>query len=155
MGFWIFALCSNLVVPLLMVILGWLLWRHTSKFEKGFVVYRTRQSLLSTEEWNEARKRLGKLWFQVGLALLIPSVVCLVPFYAMAKSSEDLISYVMVIAMFVQLFLLFVPILTVEISLSRKINSKEVAYENKVDDSDERNTDVLLGGVWWQDRKRD
>ena len=151
MGFWIFALCCNLVVPLIMVAGGWMLWKHGNKTDTWFGGYRARRSFFDEESWVYVRGTLGRFWFQLGLVLLIPSVLCLCPFIHYAKKSQGVISYVMVIAMFIQFFLLFIPIVAAEISLSRRMNGKGVAYEKKTDDTDERADDAVSDGMQQQE----
>lgn len=65
--YWIF----DLMIPLMMIILGYLLYKRPPKFINYILGYRTRRSMSSQENWLYANKRMGQLWFKVGWVLLV------------------------------------------------------------------------------------
>ena len=70
MGFWVFMLCMELLLPLSMLVLG-LLWRaHPPKKRNPLYGYRSRRSFSSPEAWDYAQRFAGRLCFFLGLVTL-------------------------------------------------------------------------------------
>lgn len=45
MGFWIFLLVCSLLIPAVMIVAGFLMWKHPPKKINGFYGYRTTRSM--------------------------------------------------------------------------------------------------------------
>lgn len=71
MGFWIFILIMNLIIPITMTGFGWYFLKGRPKEINHIVGYRTKLSMKNQDTWRFAHQYCGKLWFILGLILLI------------------------------------------------------------------------------------
>ena len=74
MGFWIFMMCMNLLIPLLMIVFGVIFLRWPPGKINGLFGYRTARSMASQAAWNFAHAYMGRLWLRVGTVMLVLSV---------------------------------------------------------------------------------
>lgn len=75
LAFWGFVLVFDLLVPGLMIGLGKKFMKHPpTEINPGYG-YRTTMSSKNQDTWDFAQKHMGKVWYQAGRMLLIPSVV--------------------------------------------------------------------------------
>ena len=79
MGFWIFMLAMDLILPLSMVFLGRYFVRHAPGNINMLFGYRTARSMKNQDTWQFAHRYFGKLWYKMGLWLLILSVAAKLP----------------------------------------------------------------------------
>ena len=80
MFWWAMFVCA-LLIPIAMVVAGRLMWKHPPKEINRFAGYRTRRSMKNEDTWIFAHEYSGRLWWIMGLIMLIPSIVPLIPFY--------------------------------------------------------------------------
>ena len=77
-GFWIFMLLMDLLIPFTMIGFGRLfLTKAPEKINAAFG-YRTAMSMKNKDTWEFAHKFCGRLWFWCGLALLPVAVIPMV-----------------------------------------------------------------------------
>ena len=117
---WWAALGTDLLIPLLMIIIGIILCKYPPKKINRFYGYRTSLSRKNMETWIFANKYCGKITFLVGLISFIPSALILIPFYL---SSEKVITIVMFVVVIVQIGMILVTIIATEIALKKEFNS--------------------------------
>ena len=79
MGFWIFMMLSNFLVPGLMIIFGRVFLKHPPKTINGIYGYRTTMSGKNQETWDFAHQYCGKLWWKLGWILLVISIFAMIP----------------------------------------------------------------------------
>ncbi len=116
MGFWIFMLCMNLLIPLLMILFGFCFIRKAPK-EINFVFgYRTEMSMKNKDTWEFAHKYCGKLWLITGAIMLFLSLVAMC--FLIGKS-EDVIGNAGLIISLAEIALLIIPIFPTERALKR------------------------------------
>lgn len=73
--FWIFVLAFDLLIPLLMLGFGKSFMKNPpTEINPGYG-YRTTMSSKNQDTWDFAQKYMGKVWYQAGRWLLIPSFV--------------------------------------------------------------------------------
>ena len=77
MGFRIFMLIVVLLIPLTMLLFGWLFFRRTPKEINYFFGYRTKRSMRNEETWKFANQYLGKVWYLCGLLSAPLSVIAM------------------------------------------------------------------------------
>jgi uncharacterized membrane protein len=65
--FWI----VDLLIPLVIIVLGWVFLRYPPKKINGFYGYRTRRSMSSQASWDRAHRLCGKAWVRIGSLLLL------------------------------------------------------------------------------------
>lgn len=116
MGFWIAMFVCNLLVPLLMVVFGRIMYKHAPKSINGIYGYRTSMSMKNEDTWKFAHDYCGKLWYKVGLIMLIPSVLVQLPF---VKSSTDTIGIMTVVLETVQICVMIASIFPTERALRK------------------------------------
>ena len=90
MGFWIFMLIMNLLIPVTMIGFG----KYFIKSAPGNINivfgYRTSMSMKNQDTWEFAHTYCGKLWYKWGMILLVITVIAML--FLLGKS-VDTISY--------------------------------------------------------------
>lgn len=119
MGFWIFMLCMNLLVPAVMLFAG----KHFSATPPGKINnvygYRTKRSKQNQETWEFAHRTFGVLWQRLGWAVLAVSVGVMLP--VMGRGTET-VSMVGTALCLVQCVVLVASIWPVERALAREFD---------------------------------
>lgn len=82
MGFWIFMLICNLLIPVIMIFFGRIMQMNPPKKINGVYGYRTTMSMKNTDTWNFAQKCCGRLWWKTGWGMLILTILIWLPFMA-------------------------------------------------------------------------
>ncbi|MCI9148211.1 MAG: SdpI family protein [Hungatella sp.] len=86
MGFWIFMLLMDLIIPLTMIGFGRYFMKNTPKEINAVFGYRTSMSMKNKDTWKFAHKYCGKIWYVCGLIILPLTVLFLLP--AIGKSAD-------------------------------------------------------------------
>ncbi|MBO5088725.1 MAG: SdpI family protein [Lachnospiraceae bacterium] len=79
MGFWVFMLLSNLLIPFLMIVLGRWMWKSPPKNINDILGYRTTMSRKNQDTWKFAHDYCGRLWWKVGWIMLPLSIALMLP----------------------------------------------------------------------------
>ncbi len=66
-----------LLLPLFMMLFGYLLYYKTPKTMNGVYGYRTKMSRKNQQTWEFAHKYCGRIWMLIGTAMLPLSVGCM------------------------------------------------------------------------------
>ena len=69
-GFWVFMLLADIMIPLVMIIFGRVFIKSPPKNINDMYGYRTTMSMKNTDTWNFAHKYCGRLWFKTGMIIL-------------------------------------------------------------------------------------
>ncbi|MDT8715338.1 SdpI family protein [Clostridium sp. 19966] len=77
MGFWIFMMVMDLLIPLIMIMLGKYFIKNVPKEINEFFGYRTTMSMKSKETWEFAHHYCGKLWLKVGCIMIVLSAIAM------------------------------------------------------------------------------
>ena len=80
MGFFIAMFLCNLLMPSIMVIAGYCMYKNPPKEINGLIGYRTAMSEKNKDTWAFAHDCCGKLWIKSGIILLVPTVLAQIPF---------------------------------------------------------------------------
>ena len=75
MGFWIFMLCTVLLVPLIMLFFGLYFKNKSPKEINSLFGYRTTMSMKNKDSWEFAHHYCGRLWLVLGMIMLPLSVI--------------------------------------------------------------------------------
>lgn len=78
-GFWIFMLAMDLLIPLCMIVCGLLFLKRPPKNINSLYGYRTARSMRNRHTWDFAHAYSGRFWYRAGWAVLAPSVVWMLP----------------------------------------------------------------------------
>jgi Predicted integral membrane protein len=81
MGFWIFMLVNNLVLPVLMLVFGRVFQTKPPAEINSFYGYRTRMSSLNQDTWEYAHLYFGKLWLRLGFGMLLLTGISMLSLY--------------------------------------------------------------------------
>lgn len=135
MWFWYFMFVSNLLTPLLMIVMGHIMWKHSPQNINTIFGYRTKRSMKNMDTWKFAHEYCGKLWWKLGWIMLIPTIIAQLPFY---HSNEDIVGTVGAIICSIQIVVLFMSIYPTEVALKRTFNddgSMKITKENENEQS--------------------
>lgn len=123
MIFFITMFICNLLMPLIMLIAGYCMYKKPPKEINGWVGYRTNMSKKNKDTWTFAHDYCGKLWIKLGLILLLPTIIVQIPF---VHCSDDTIGIVACIVEGVQLIVLLASIIPVEKALKNTFDENGV-----------------------------
>ena len=158
MNFWIFMLVMNLLIPLTMIIFGYVYDKRPPKKPKSkfaYSGYRTPMSMKNEETWEYAQRFFGKLWFRSGIVLGVISIIPLLFFMAKDKNNvyydfqkiegadiktfepegffigkdKDTVGFAGMIICYVQLVAMLLPVIPTELALRRRFDR----YGNRKD----------------------
>ena len=116
MVFFIVMFICNLLMPFIMLVSGYWMYKNPPKEINGFLGYRTKMSKKNKDTWMFAHNYCGRLWMKSGIIMLFPTIFVQLPF---AHSGEDTIGIMTLIIEAVQLFVIFFSIVLVEKALRR------------------------------------
>ena len=119
MGFWVAMFIFNLLVPLLMVVFGRIMYKHTPKTINGVYGYRTSMSMKNEDTWEFAHKYCGKVWYVCGMVMLPITVIFML---LVIGKNEDCVGSMGGIICGVQLIPLIGSILPTEIALKKNFD---------------------------------
>lgn len=77
---WLIVIC-DLLVPVIMLIAGRMMWKCCPKEINGLIGYRTARSMKNMDTWRFAHEYCGKLWWKIGLIMVVPTILIHIPFY--------------------------------------------------------------------------
>lgn len=86
MGFWLFMLIMNLLIPFSMIGFGRYFLKNAPKEINAIFGYRTTMSMKNNDTWEFAHKYCGKIWYICGLVLLPLSIVLM--FFVIGESGD-------------------------------------------------------------------
>ena len=101
---------SIFIIPLLMILSGYLMYKHPPKKINRLVGYRTSSSMENLENWKFSNQSCGKLWIKFGVIILIIDVLLLIlDCFNILKFTEDIIGIIVlleIIPMLLSIFLI-------------------------------------------------
>ena len=119
MAFWVFMLVCDLLVPVIMVVFGWVFQNRPPKTINGLYGYRTARSMKNGDTWRFAHACCGRLWWRLGwLVLVLTAAVML----AVLGGDIQRVSIVGGIVCGVQCVVLVATIFPVERALRREFD---------------------------------
>ena len=121
MGFWFFMLCSNFMIPLLMVGFGCFFKKFGAGSINAVIGYRTSMSMKNQQTWDFANLYFARLWIKVGLIMLPISVLLMLP--VIGKNTEAVGWWGGALAL-VQCVVLIASIFPVERALNKKFDKE-------------------------------
>lgn len=75
MGFWIFMMVIDLLIPITMVGFGKYFSKNAPKEINEVFGYRTSMSMKTKDTWEFAHHYCGRLWLKIGCIILVLSVI--------------------------------------------------------------------------------
>jgi uncharacterized membrane protein len=119
MGFWIYMMTMDLLIPITMIGLGKYFVKTAPKEINYFFGYRTSMSMKNKETWVFAHHYLGRLWLTIGGIILIPSFISML---FVVKRSISVIGTFGGIVCGIQLVFLIGSIFPTEIALKNNFD---------------------------------
>lgn len=116
MGFWIFMMITNLLIPLTMVGFGKYFIKNTPKEINMIFGYRTTMSMKNKDTWEFAHNYCGKQWLKLGYILLVASAIAM---FVVIGKDENVIGSFGGIVCGVQMVFLIGTIFTTEKALRK------------------------------------
>ncbi|MBR2845672.1 MAG: SdpI family protein [Solobacterium sp.] len=86
MGFWIYMLGTEILIPLIMIIFGYVFAHKAPEKINWLYGYRTRRSMMNMDTWSYAHRYIGKLWQVMGFVILLVTVIVML--LVMRKDKE-------------------------------------------------------------------
>ena len=123
MWFWWFMFVCDLLIPMLMIVIGRIMWKHPPRKINDVVGYRTTRSMQNMDTWKFAHDYCGRLWWKTGWIILIPSVLIHFPIY---NSSKGIIGTVGGILCTIQCVILLISIFPTERALKRNFTDEGI-----------------------------
>jgi hypothetical protein len=120
MGFWIFMLITELLMPAIMIVFGRVFMKNPPKSINMVYGYRTKLSMRNQDTWDFAHRYFGKIWYISGLVLLPISVIPMVLVMGKGDGPVGLVGGALT---FVQLIVLIGAMIPPEIALSKQFDS--------------------------------
>ena len=109
-------ICS-LLVPVIVIITGRMMWKHYPKNVNGLIGYRTTLSMRNIDTWKFANEYCGRLWYRIGILMLIFSIIICLLFF---KASYNTAFTASLILIAIQCIILVATIFPTENALKRE-----------------------------------
>ncbi|NFD29294.1 SdpI family protein [Clostridium botulinum] len=119
MGFKIFIIVCNLIIPVIMLFFGVRFRKHGPKNINGIYGYRTSMSMKNKETWEFAHQYCGRLWIKLGLIMLTISIIVSVLVFTYIDEAQGIIDLILVT---IQTIVLIVSIFPVEKALKNNFD---------------------------------
>jgi hypothetical protein len=88
MGFWVFMMFMDLLIPFTMLGFGKYFIKNAPKEINMVFGYRTTRSMRNKDTWKFAHSYCGKLWLKIGVIMLILSVIAML--FVIGKDVNDI-----------------------------------------------------------------
>ena len=119
MGFWIFMLCTVLLVPVIMLFFGLYFKNKSPKEINSLFGYRTTMSMKNKDTWEFAHHYCGRLWLVLGMIMLPLSVI---PMLFFINQDIDVVGTAGAIIEIIQIIVLLIPIYSTEKALKKEFD---------------------------------
>ena len=121
MGFWIFMMIMDLLLPLTMIGFGRYFLKQAPGAINWVFGYRTEMSMKNKDTWEFAHNYIGKLWYRIGLILVPLSVI---PMLFVLGKDKDTVGNLGAAISMLQLVFLIAPIFPTERALKKTFDKK-------------------------------
>lgn len=114
MWLWWFWLICDLFIPLVMIVVGRMTWKHCPKNINSLIGYRTTRSMKNMDTWKFAHEYCGKLWWKLGWLIMILTVLMYIPLY---QGNDNMVGIAGVVLITIQCTVLIISIYPTEKAL--------------------------------------
>mgnify|MGYP004538272903 CR=1 FL=1 len=119
MGFWLFMLAMNLILPVSMIFFGKYFSKQAPEKINMLFGYRTTRSTKNEDTWRFAHSVFGRIWYRTGLILLPVTLAAMLLVFGRDK---DMVGTVGSIVCLVQLPVMLYAILPTERALKKNFD---------------------------------
>ena len=114
MWLWWFWLICDLFIPLVMIVVGRMTWKHCPKNINSLIGYRTTRSMKNLDTWKFAHEYCGKLWWKLGWLIMILTALMYIPLY---QGNDNMVGIAGVVLITIQCTVLIISIYPTEKAL--------------------------------------
>ena len=122
-GFYIYMLLTSLLIPVIMLVFGWIFHRQAPKKINVWYGYRSARSMKNEDTWVFAHQHIGRTWMLVGVVLLVVSVI---PMIAVYGKDDDTVSVVSLVLLFVQMLPMIMSLIPTERALKKTFDENGI-----------------------------
>ena len=122
-GFYVYMLLTSLLIPVIMLVFGWIFHRQAPKKINVWYGYRSARSMKNEDTWVFAHQHIGRTWMLVGVVLLVVSVI---PMIAVYGKDDDTVSVVSLVLLFVQMLPMIMSLIPTERALKRTFDENGI-----------------------------
>jgi len=119
MGFWIFMVVMDLLIPLTMIGFGRYFLKSAPKEVNAIFGYRTTMSMKNRDTWEFAHRYCGKIWYYTGIIMLPLTVLSML--FVFGKNT-DTIGWLGAVICFIQMIPLIGTIFPTEKALKKNFD---------------------------------
>lgn len=119
MGFWRLMFLMDLLIPLLMIIYGYVYSQRAPKKINYFSGYRTRRSMQNKETWDFAHRYFGRLSLVFGLILMPLTIIAALTFRNTDVETVGIMGTLLMTGQIVFFIILIIP---TEIALKKNFD---------------------------------
>ncbi|MBQ1281663.1 MAG: SdpI family protein [Oscillospiraceae bacterium] len=119
MGFWLYTLLCNLLIPAIMLIFGLRFRKKAPDRINSLFGYRTERSMKNRETWEFAHRCIGSAWVRFGIAALAMSAGAML--LLLGKDTDTVGTWSLAVTA-LDLVLLVIPIVLTERALRRNFD---------------------------------
>ncbi len=123
MGFWIYMLIMDLLIPLTMIVFGSWFVKHAPKEINSLFGYRTSRSMKNRDTWEFAHRYCGRIWKYSGWVMIPLTIVAMMPVLGADVGTIGIIGSVV---MMVQILPMIASIIATEAALKREFHSNGI-----------------------------
>ena len=122
-GFYIYMLLTSLLIPVIMLVFGWIFHRQAPKKINVWYGYRSARSMKNEDTWVFAHQHIGRTWMLVGVVLLVVSVIPMIAGYG---KDDDTVSVVSLVLLFVQMLPMIMSLIPTERALKKTFDENGI-----------------------------
>ncbi|EGT0013918.1 SdpI family protein [Clostridium perfringens] len=119
MGFWIFMMVMELLIPLIMIIFGKYFSKKAPKEINYLFGYRTSMSMKNKDTWEFAHKYCGRLWLRIGWIMFAISFIIML--FVLGKGEQVIETWGLILIV-VQMVVLVASIFPTERALRKNFD---------------------------------
>ena len=119
MWLWWFWLICDLFIPLVMIVVGRMTWKHCPKNINSLIGYRTTRSMKNMDTWKFAHEYCGKLWWKLGWLIMILTALMYIPLY---QGNDNMVGIAGNVLITIQCTVLIISIYPTEKALKEHFN---------------------------------
>ena len=108
-GLYIYMLLASLLIPVIMLVFGWIFRCQAPKKINVWYGYRTARSMKNEDTWVFAHQHIGGTWLIVGAVMLVISVIPMIAVYGKDVDTVSVVSLVLTVVQLIPLIVSLIP----------------------------------------------
>ena len=108
-GFYVYMLLTSLLIPVIMLVFGWIFRCRAPKKINVWYGYRSARSMKNEDTWVFAHQHIGRTWLIVGAVLLVISVIPMIAVYGKDVDTVSVVSLVLTVVQLIPLIVSLIP----------------------------------------------